>query len=134
MIVSLLCSYMLSHISALSVRNEDIVKLAVYSNDKSIGSMFISDYVAYTKTFDVLVVNLSEEDLHMSKFCLKAYSSDMHEYTLESASESLINGIAIPGGTLRGTATFLSKSDAVHKSSIIKLISECKINKQAPGG
>lgn len=124
-----LCFSILSNAAGISVINEPLVQLAVYSVEKSVGSISLSGYAAYTKEFDVTVINLSENNINMSKFCLKAASSEKLEYTLDSVSDSLKNGVILPGMKLNGTATFLSKSEDIHKaSSIVTLASECGEN------
>ncbi|HEN3636759.1 DUF4354 family protein [Yersinia enterocolitica] len=102
------------------------VNVAVYATEKSNGSMSVGGKNAYTKTFDIVVANLSGKDIDLSKLCLKAYSPDNKEFTLDTVDEVLTKGTLKEGKSVKSFATFASENDAVYKAALIKISDNCK--------
>lgn len=99
--------------------------VAVYAIEKSQGSMSIGDKTAYTKTFEVSLAKLSSDTVDLSKLCLKAYSPDKKEYTLDTVDEVLTSGFLKEGKPVKGIAVFASESDGVLKAALIKISVDC---------
>lgn len=110
--------------SAVTAANLD--KVAVYATEKSRGSMSVGEKSAYSKTFDVVVGNLSSKNMDLSKFCLKAYSPEGDVFRLDTVSDTLAQGMLKPTKNTKGVAVFVSEDDAVYKAALIKLSDECK--------
>jgi len=102
------------------------VNVAVYATEKSNGSMSVGGKNAYTKTFDIVVTNLSGKDIDLSKLCLKAYSPDNKEFTLDTVDEVLTKGTLKEGKSVKSFAVFASENDAVYKAALIKISGNCK--------
>ncbi|MEX0444887.1 DUF4354 family protein [Xenorhabdus sp. SGI246] len=100
--------------------------VAVYSTEKSDGSMSVGGKNAYTKSFEVAVANLSGKDIDLSKLCLKAYSPDKKEFRLDTVDEELSQGTLKAGKSVKGIAVFASENDEVHKAALIKISDNCK--------
>ncbi|CDL87840.1 DUF4354 family protein [Xenorhabdus cabanillasii] len=108
-----------AHASALD-------NVAVYSTEKSNGSISVGGKNAYTKSFEVAVANLSDKDIDLSKLCLKAYSPDKKEFSLDTVDEDLNQGTLKAGKSVKGIAVFASENDVVHKAALIKISDDCK--------
>ncbi|MFW5389532.1 DUF4354 family protein [Yersinia sp. 2544 StPb PI] len=102
------------------------VNIAVYATEKSNGSMSVGGKNAYTKTFDIVVANISDKDIDLSKFCLKAYSPDNKEFTPDTIDEVLTKGTLKEGTSVKSFAMFASENDAVYKAALIKISDNCK--------
>ncbi|WP_336819454.1 DUF4354 family protein [Cedecea sp. MMO-103] len=102
------------------------VNVAVYATEKSYGSMSVGGKNSYTKTFDIVVANLSGKDIDLSKLCLKAYSPDHKEFTVDTVDEVLTEGTLKDGKSVKSFAVFASENDAIFKAALIKISDNCK--------
>lgn len=100
--------------------------IIVYSTAKSNGSMSVGNQSSYVKTFDVAMANLSNNDIDLSKLCLKAYSPDNEEFYLDTVDETLSSGILKKGKQVKGVAVFSSDNNAISKAALIKISDYCK--------
>ena len=100
--------------------------IAVYATEQSRGSISIADKTEYTKTFEVVIANLSENTFDLSKCWLKAYSSDNKEFKLDTVDEVLTSGSLRKGKPVKGIAVFASENDAVLKAVLVKISDDCK--------
>lgn len=100
--------------------------VAVLSTQKATGSLSEGAKIAYTKTFDVTVANLSGKDIDLSTMCLKAYSPENHEFKLDTVGENLTRGILKTGQSVKSTAVFAAQDDAVYQAALIKITDECR--------
>ncbi|VEB99709.1 Uncharacterised protein [Cedecea lapagei] len=100
--------------------------IAVYATQKSDGSMSVGGKSAYTKTFEVMVANLSDKDVDLSKVCLKATAPDHKEFKLDTVDEDLTKGHLKAGKTVKGMAVFASEDAAVYRAALVTLSDECK--------
>lgn len=99
---------------------------AVYSTEKSKGSMSIGGKDAYTKSFEVVVANLSDKDVDLSTLCLKAVAPNQQEFKLDTVDEKLTKGLVKKGQQVKGVAVFASDNAAVQQTALIKLTDDCK--------
>lgn len=100
--------------------------IAVYSTEKSTGSITIGNNAIYTKTFEVSLANLTSENVNLSNFCLKAYSPDLKVFKLDTVDESLTSGSLSRQKPVKGIAMFSSDSNAVYNAHLIKISNNCK--------
>lgn len=100
--------------------------IAVYSTEKSNGSVSIGEKHFYTKTFEVAIAKLAGNDVDLSKLCLKAYSPDNKEFKLDTVAEVLSAGILKEGHPVKGIAVFSSENNNVSKAALIKISDNCK--------
>lgn len=100
--------------------------IAVYSTQTSNGSVSVGGKNSYTKTFEVVVANLSQQDVTLSKLCLKAYSPDKKEFKLDTVDEELSTGTLKPGDSVKSTAVFASSDADVYKAALIEISDNCK--------
>lgn len=100
-------------------------KAAVYATEKNNGSISADGKNVYTKTFEVTLGNIYSNDIDLSKFCLKAYTSDNKEFTLDTVDEVLTTGILKQGESVKSFAMFSSSDEAILKASIVKITGNC---------
>lgn len=100
--------------------------VAVYATEQSQGSVSIGDKIAYTKTFEVLLAELSTETVDLTKLCLKAYSPDKKEFKLDTVDEVLTSGLLKEGKSVKGIAVFTSENDDVLKAALVKISDDCE--------
>ncbi|KKI41554.1 DUF4354 family protein [Hafnia alvei] len=99
--------------------------IAVYSTEKSKGSISIGNNAIYTKAFEVSLANLSSEKADLSKLCLLAYSPDFKVFKLDTVDENLTSGSLSQQKTVKGIAIFSSDSNAVYDAHLIKISNDC---------
>ncbi|EIC84045.1 DUF4354 family protein [Serratia sp. M24T3] len=99
--------------------------IGVYSTQESQGSVSIGSKNAYTKTFEVVLANLSGESVDISKLCLKAYSKDNKEFNLDTVDEKLTSGMLKYGKPVKGNAVFSSDNDEVLNAALVKISDDC---------
>ena len=109
--------------SAVAATPENI---AVYATHKSTGSMSVGGKSAYTNTFEVMVANVSDKDIDLSKVCLKATAPDHKEFALDTVDEALSKGSLRAGKMAKGIAVFASEDAKVNDALLITLSAECK--------
>lgn len=112
--------------SIFNVNAASQTNIAVYSTEKSIGSIYLDGKIVYTKTFDVLLANFSIDETDLSKYCLKAYSPDNKEFLLDTVGEELTNKILKKGDSVKSFAMFSSENTSVYKAAVIKLTNKCQ--------
>lgn len=100
--------------------------VAVYSTEQSKGSVSIGGNDVYTKTFEVVVANLADKEIDLSKLCLKASSPDHQEFKLDTVDEKLTKGTVKQGQSVKGIALFSSDNAAVQQAALIKISDDCK--------
>ncbi|MDX7988257.1 DUF4354 family protein [Xenorhabdus sp. 12] len=100
--------------------------IAVYSTEKSNGSVSTGSKYFYTKTFEVAIANLAGKDVDLSKLCLKAYSPDNKAFSLDTVDEKLSTGTLKNKAMTKGFAVFASENDSVFKAALVKLSDDCK--------
>lgn len=101
---------------------EDIM---VYSSVKSDGSRTIGTQYTYIKTFNVALSNVSDDNIDLSKLCLKAYTIDNEEFNIDSADDVLSNGILASGKKVKGIAVFSSDNPNILKSALVTISKQC---------
>lgn len=100
--------------------------VVVYSTEKSKGSISSGDKYAYTKSFEVVVANLSDKDFDLSTLCLKAFTPNQQDFKLDTVDEKLTKGMLKKGQQVKGMAVFASDNAAVQQTALIKLTDDCK--------
>ncbi|MEX3137550.1 DUF4354 family protein [Serratia ureilytica] len=121
----LICIFlvMASFVASAKKPTEDI---AVYAKEINLGSISIGDNVAYTKSFEVVLVKLSGGVTDLSKLCLSAFTSDGMHFQLDTIDENLVIGKLKPGKIVKGNATFSSDNDNVLKANSVKINENCE--------
>ncbi|ADP10411.1 DUF4354 family protein [Erwinia pyrifoliae] len=99
---------------------------AVYSTEQSKGSISAGGKDTYTKTFAVVVANLSDKDVDLAKLCLRAIAPDHQEFKLDTVDEKLTKGTVKKGQRVKGVAVFASDNAAVHQAALIRLSDDCE--------
>ncbi|AGA64181.1 hypothetical protein B488_01880 [Liberibacter crescens BT-1] len=110
-------------IAASSVPPEVIV----YAKQKETGSIFSPHKFTYTKDFDVTVVNFSQGEIDLSKYCFKAMLG-MKEFNVDTIDEKLASKKLKNGERLRGVVVFSSNNSDVTQANIVQLTDKCKKN------
>ena len=100
--------------------------LLVYAQAKSKGSMWAGSKSAYTKTFNVSIVNLTNNDIDLAAYCLRAYGPDSKSFGVDTADESLLKGSLKKGKTVSGTVEFSSDTPAVYQAAMVKFFTDCR--------
>lgn len=100
--------------------------VVVYATAQSNGSISVGNKLAYTKSFDVVVVNLFGDNIDLSKLCLKAYSPDNKAFKLDTVDEALTTGILKGGKSVKGIAMFASENATVLNAAVVKITDDCK--------
>lgn len=99
--------------------------VAIYSTEKANGSASFGASSVYTKTFDIILSNLTDNEVDLSKVCLKAYAPGNKELRLDTIDEALVSGILKKGQPVKGVAIFSSQDDAISKATLVKLSDNC---------
>lgn len=99
--------------------------VAVFATEKSQGSLSVGGKNAYTKSFSVSILNISEKVVDLSKLCLKAYSPEFSDIKLDTVDEKLISGVLEKGKQVSGLAVFASESNGVLGSALITISEDC---------
>ncbi|CCP04534.1 hypothetical protein BN439_3511 [Erwinia amylovora Ea644] len=99
---------------------------AVYSTEQSKGSLSTGGKDTYTKTFAVVVANLSDKDFDLAKLCLRAIAPDHQEFKLNKVDEKLTKGTVKKGQPVKGVAVFASDNAAVQQAALIRLSDDCE--------
>lgn len=110
-------------IKIYSVANPE--NIMVHSRIKSEGSRTIGSQYSYIKTFNVALSNVSDDDIDLSGLCLKAYTVDNEEFSIDSVDNVLSHGILESGKQVKGLAVFSSDTPNVLKSALIKISKFC---------
>ncbi|HCR3333856.1 TPA: DUF4354 family protein [Morganella morganii] len=116
-------SFTANAIKTYSTSNpEDIM---VYSSVKSDGSRTIGSQYTYIKTFNVALSNVSDDNIDLSELCLKAYTIDNEEFSIDSADDALTQGILVSGKQVKGIAVFSSDNPDILKSALVTISKHC---------
>lgn len=99
---------------------------AVYATEQSKGSLSIGGRDAYTKTFEVVVANLSDRAIDLSTLCLRAIAPDHQEFTPDTLDEKLTKSVVKKAQSVKGAAVFASDNAAVLQAALIKLTDDCE--------
>lgn len=99
--------------------------IMVYSSIKSDGSRTIGSQYSYIKTFNVALSNVSDDDINLSGLCLKAYTVDNEEFSIDSVDNVLSHGILESGKQVKGIAVFSSENPNILKSVLIQISKSC---------
>lgn len=97
----------------------------VYSSVKSDGSRTIGSQYTYIKTFNVALSNVSDDNIDLSELCLKAYTIDNEEFSIDSADDALTQGILVSGKQVKGIAVFSSDNPDILKSALVTISKHC---------
>ncbi len=100
-------------------------QLFVYATEKCNGSVSLGDKSAFMKSYTIAIANLTTRNVDLSTLCLRAYSTDNQEFTLDTVDEDLTQGILRRGKSIRGTAVFVSENNAIIKGALIKISDNC---------
>lgn len=66
--------------------------IAVFASQKEYSSISSARKSYYTKTFDVTVVNASEKDIDLSKYCFKAFLGS-RKFKVDTIGNNLHNKV-----------------------------------------
>ncbi|EHM49118.1 DUF4354 family protein [Yokenella regensburgei] len=99
--------------------------IAVYSTEKSNGSISIGGQSVFTKTFEVELAKLSGDTVDLSKLCLKAYSAKNKEYKLDTIDEEIATGMLKYGRPTKGIAVFASEDSEILQATLVKISADC---------
>lgn len=99
--------------------------ITVFASQKEDGSISSAKKSYYTKTFDVTVVNASEKDIDLSKYCFKAFLGS-REFKVDTIDENLHNKVLKNNESAKGLIVFASINRDITKAAVVKLTDKCK--------
>ncbi|EEQ9430221.1 DUF4354 family protein [Escherichia coli] len=112
-------------LTAHAISAENIV---VYAVEKSRGSVSVADQHIYTKSFNVILKNLSAKDINLSNYCIKGISPDGREFIMNSVKDDILKNTLPAHKTTQGTFSLHGNSISVQKVVLVKLSDDCTNN------
>lgn len=99
--------------------------VTVFASQKEAGSISTVKKSYYTKTFEVMVANLSEKEFDLSKYCFKAFLGS-REFKVDTIDENLHNKVLKNNENAKGMIVFASINRDITKAAMVKLTDNCK--------
>ena len=118
------CTMLFSAACGAAVANAP-ANLLVYAQSKSEGSMWAGSKSAFTKTFDVSIANLTDQDIDLATLCLRAYASDTQSFGVDTVDDLLTKGWLKKGSTVSGVVVFSSGKRDVYQAAMVKVFHDC---------
>lgn len=102
--------------------------IAVYAVEKSRGSVSVADQNIYTKSFNVILKNLSEKDISLSDYCIKGVSPDGREFIMSPVKDDILKNTLQAHKTVQGIFSLHGDNISVQKTALLKLSDDCITN------
>ncbi|EFA5471459.1 TPA: DUF4354 family protein [Escherichia coli] len=102
--------------------------IAVYAVEKSRGSVSVADQNIYTKSFNVILKNLSEKDISLSDYCIKGVSPDGKEFIMSPVKDDILKNTLQAHKTVQGIFSLHGDNISVQKTALLKLSDDCITN------
>ncbi|MDR0251794.1 MAG: DUF4354 family protein [Brucellaceae bacterium] len=99
--------------------------IIVSSQVRNLSAMAVGNEISYTKTFDVTLVNSSDEPLNLKTGCFKAVMPDKSEQTVDTIERILTRGMLQKGASVKGFVGFAAKDENIYKASAVKFVPVC---------
>lgn len=103
-------------------------KVAVYAVEKSRGTVSVAEQHIYTKSFNVILKNLSDKDIKLSDYCIKGISPDGREFIMNSIKDDILKNILPAHKTAQAIFSLHGNNISVQKVALIKLSNDCTSN------
>ncbi|EFJ2807913.1 DUF4354 family protein [Escherichia coli] len=103
-------------------------KIAVYAVEKSRGSVSVAEQSIYTKSFNVILENLSEKDISLFDYCIKGISPDGKEFIMSPVKYDILKNTLQAHKTVQGIFSLHGNNISVQKTALVKLSNDCISN------
>ncbi|EIY5162707.1 DUF4354 family protein [Klebsiella variicola] len=113
---------------ALTAHATSVENIAVYAVEKSRGTVSIAEQHIYTKSFNVILKNLSDKDITLSNYCIKGISPDGREFIMNSIKDNILKNILPAHKISQGLFSLHGNNISVQKVALIKLSNDCTSN------
>lgn len=100
-------------------------KIAVYAVEKSRGSISVAEQSIYTKSFNIILENLSEKDISLRGYCIKGISPDGREFIMSPVKDDILKNTLQAHKTVQGTFSLHGNNISVQKTALVRLSNDC---------
>lgn len=104
---------------------EENPSLMTVATEKNVGVMAIGDRVAYTKEFDLLILNGGEKQIDLAKGCWRLYGPRGEVYELDTIGEEVTSGTLKPKNPRKSFAIFAGEDPAIHNAKLVRFLLSC---------
>lgn len=106
--------------------NKQSSGIIVNSKLRNQSAMAVGGEIKYSKTFDVTLVNSSDEPLDLKNGCFKAVMPDKSEQSVDTIERILTRGMLQKGASVKGFVGFAAKDENIYKASAVKFEPACQ--------
>lgn len=99
--------------------------IAVYAVEKSRGSVSVAEQNIYTKSFNIILKNLSERGIPLFDYCVKGISPDGREFIMSPVKDDILKKTLQAHKTVQGIFSLYGNDISIQKTALVRLSDDC---------